>query len=177
MKALKSTTMLVTAGLAALAAFGTSTAAAHSSDRDGRACTNGRVPVEVRGNPGAIRATEAGDAYIFHNRRGWHLRMRHKGSDELIFTGTISTGDGKKVAWRGFRLESHDSVLLSPDKTSLTFQFKNYGHIDGLDLRMNCSAKVTFDLQVAGAAMAPERIHLGRNRVAASSNPITFDRS
>jgi hypothetical protein len=174
MKAARST-VAIAAGVAALAAFGSGSAMAGTSHHGAR-CATGDLPAGVIGNPGAIRATAAGDAYIWHNGNGWHLRVRHAGSSKLVFTGTIATGDGKTIRYHRHRLERNDTVALSPDRTSLTFTMNNYGHVDGLDLKMDCSAKVTFDLKVAGTQMTTDRIHLGRARVDALASPVVIER-
>ena len=126
----------------------------------------------------ALRATRAGDVWIWHNRDGWHLRLRHQGSTKLTFTGTIKSNDGKALDVRGFRLEKKhgDMFSVSADKTTVTFLFNNYGGFDGIDLNMHCSASVTFSLSAANAVMNPDRIHLGKARIAAFTSPVTIDR-
>ena len=97
---------------------------------------------------------------------------------KLTFTGTITSNDGKPITARAYHLEKKhgDTFSVSADKKMVTFLFNNYGGLDGLDLNMHCSASVTFSLSVAGAAMNPDRIHLGRGRIAAFTNPLTIDR-
>ena len=144
-----------------------------------RGCATGHVPSSVQGQSGrALRSTAAGDAFVWHNRNGWHFRVRHNTSTKMTFTGTIKTNDGKAIDARAYRLEaSHgDTFSVSADKTTLTFLFNNYGALDGLDMNMHCSASVTFDLSVNAAPMNPDRIHLGRRRIEAFSNPLTIER-
>ena len=144
-----------------------------------RGCAAGHVPASVQGQSSrALRATRAGDAFVWHNRNGWHLRVRHAASTKMTFTGTIKTNDGKPIDVRAYRLEaSHgDTFSLSADRTTVTFLFNNYGALDGLDLNMHCSASVTFSLSVSDTLMNPDRIHLGRKRIEAFTNPLTIDR-
>jgi hypothetical protein len=142
-------------------------------------CAAGHVPGAVQNQSSrAMRATRAGDAWIWHNRAGWHLRLRHKGSAKFTFTGTITSNDGKPISARAFHLEPKhgDTFTVSADKKMVTFLFNNFGGIDGLDLNMHCSANVTFSLSAAGKLMNPDRIHLGRARIAAFTSPVTIER-
>jgi hypothetical protein len=142
-------------------------------------CATGHVPAAVQGQSGrAMRATRAGDVWIWHNRAGWHLRARHHGSTKLTFTGTIKTNDGKPIDVRAFHLEpQHGDVFsVSADKTTVTFLFNNFGGYDGLDMNMHCSGSVTFSLSASAVLMNPDRIHLGRKRIEAFSNPLTIER-
>ena len=111
----------------------------------------------------ALRSTRAGDAFIWHNRNGWHFRVRHNNRTKMTFTGTIKTNDGKPIDARAYRLEAKhgDTFSVSADKTTVTFLFNNFGALDGLDMNMHCSGSVTFDLSVNAAPMNPDRIHLG----------------
>ncbi len=174
---------IIALGAIALVAATAPTASAVTPPEETRVapCATGHLPSAVKGNPGSRamrRVTRAGDAFIYHNGAGWHLRMRHRGSDKLTFTGTIRTNDGKEINPSAYRLEpGHgDEFTLGPDKTSLTFTFNNYGGIDGLDMTMNCSADVTFELSADGSEMNPDRIHLGRRRIEALTNPVTIER-
>ena len=149
------------------------------NEETGHGCAAGHVPGAVQNQSGrALRATRAGDAWIWHNRNGWHLRLRHKGSAKFTFTGTITSNDGKPIDARGFRLEPKhgDTFTVSADKKMVTFLFNNFGGLDGLDLNMHCSANVTFSLSAAGNLMNPDRIHLGKARIAAFTSPVTIER-
>ena len=142
-------------------------------------CAAGHVPGAVQNQSGrTMRASRAGDAWIWHNRNGWHLRLRHKGAAKFTFTGTITSNDGKPIDARGYRLEAKhgDTFTVSADKKTVTFLFNNFGGLDGLDLNMHCSASVTFSLSAATAVMNPDRIHLGKARIAAFTSPVTIDR-
>ena len=102
--------------------------------------------------------------------------MRHNNATKMTFTGTIKTNDGKAIDARAYRLEAKhgDTFSVSADKTTVTFLFNNFGALDGLDMNMHCSGNVTFDLSVNAAPMNPDRIHLGRHRIEAFSNPLTI---
>jgi hypothetical protein len=173
--------MIAIAGAIALtaAAAPVATARTPANEEPARGCATGHVPNAVQGQSGrAFRSTRVGDAFIWHNRNGWHFRVRHNNTTKMTFTGTIKTNDGKPIGARGYRLEaSHgDTFSVSADKTTVTFLFNNYGGLDGLDMNMHCSGNVTFDLSVNAVPMNPDRIHLGRRRIEAFSNPLTIQR-
>jgi uncharacterized membrane protein len=174
--------MIAIAGALALAAAAAPAASAKApapEETAARGCAAGHVPGSVQNQSRrALRSTRAGDAFVWHNRNGWHLRVRHNTSTKMTFTGTIKTNDGKPIDVRGYRLEKQhgDVFSVSADKTTVTFLFNNYGGLDGLDMNMHCSASVTFTLSVGTALMNPDRIHLGRKRIEAFSNPLTIER-
>jgi hypothetical protein len=175
--------IIAIAGAVALTAVAVSapvaSAKAPRNEETARGCANGHVPASVNGQSSrALRSTRAGDAFIWHNRQGWHFRVRHNNAIKMTFTGTIKTNDGKAIDARAYRLEaSHGDVFsVSADKTTVTFLFNNFGGLDGLDMNMHCSGNVTFDLSVNAVAMNPDRIHLGRRRIEAFSNPLTIQR-
>ncbi len=173
--------MIAIAGAVALtaAAAPVASAKAPANEETAHGCATGHVPNSVQGQTSrAFRSTRVGDAFIWHNRNGWHFRVRHNNATKMTFTGTIKTNDGKPINARAYRLEaSHgDTFSVSADKTTVTFLFNNFGGLDGLDMNMHCSGNVTFDLSVNAAPMNPDRIHLGRRRIEAFSNPLTIQR-
>lgn len=177
--ALLGVTTAVTAAAAIAVPMAGAKAPAVANEETAAGCAAGHVPGAVQNQSGRpLRATRAGDAWIWHNRNGWHLRVRHKGSAKFTFTGTITSNDGKPIDVRAYRLEAKhgDTFSVSADKTQVTFLFNNYGALDGLDMNMHCSASVTFALSAAGAVMNPDRIHLGKARIAAFTSPVTIDR-
>ena len=174
--------MIAIAGAVALTAAAAPVASARvpaPEETAKRGCAAGHVPASLQGQSSrALRATRAGDAFVWHNRNGWHLRVRHAARTKMTFTGTIKANDGKPIDVRAYRLEAAhgDTFTLSADKTMVTFLFNNYGGLDGLDMNMHCSASVTFSLSVGDVLMNPDRIHLGRKRIEAFTNPLTIDR-
>ncbi len=173
--------MIAIAGAVALtaAAAPAASAKAPAPEETGKGCAAGHVPSSVNGMTSrALRPTRAGDAWIWHNRNGWHLRARHHGSTKLTFTGTIKSNDGKPLSVRAFKLEKkHGDVFsVSADKTTVSFLFNNYGGYDGIDINAHCSASLTFTLSANAALMNPDRIHLGKRRIEAFTNPLTIER-
>ncbi|MDE3075082.1 MAG: hypothetical protein KGJ86_06600 [Chloroflexota bacterium] len=116
-------------------------------------------------------------AYIWHTdgpNHGWHVDTTDpRGSGAHEYTGTITT-DGKFTDVHLARPEADDSVTVTGDGT-LTFDFKTYSGIDGVDFRDASGHKLTFALYEDGQLMAPNDIHLGlRHRRHPDSNPFTL---
>jgi hypothetical protein len=178
MKLMRTTAALVgVAGVASLAAAGGSAAMATTTTppaKDPATCASGHVPRWVRGNPGRLVATRAGDVWIWQNN-GWHIRVRHHGKAKMVFGGTVTVAD-QLMTFKPFRLEKGDSVTLSGDSKTLQFTFNNYGHIDGIDINAHCASQVTFDLTVNTAPINPDRVHLGHGRLAALTVPVVISR-
>jgi hypothetical protein len=173
--------IIAIAGVVALTAAAAPGASAKAlrAEETARGCATGHVPGAVQNQSNrALRSTRFGDAFIWHNRIGWHLRVRHNNRTKMTFTGTVKTNDGKPIDARAYRLEAkHGDVFsVSADKTTLTFLFNNFGALDGLDMNLHCSASVTFSLSANAAPMNPDRIHLGKHRIEAFTNPLTIDR-
>jgi hypothetical protein len=148
------------------------TSAAPASDSP--QCTSGHVPRSVRFAPARLIATRKGDAWLWY-RNGWHLRVRHKGSAHVVFTGHITVAD-QTMSFKPFRLEANDSVTLAGDAKTLDFTFNNYGHLDGLDIDAHCASQITFDFTFQGAPMNPDRVHLGTRQLPALTMPVVISR-
>lgn len=174
--------MIAIAGAVALTAGAAPVASARvpaAEEASTTSCAAGHVPSSVNGMTGRVlRATRAGDVWIWHNRNGWHLRARHHGKAKVTFTGTIKANDGKALDVRAFHLEKkHGDVFsVSADTTTVTYLFNNYGGYDGLDINAHCSGSLTFTLSASAALMNPDRIHLGKRRTEAFTNPLTIER-
>ena len=65
---------------------------------------------------------------------------------------------------------------VSPDRRSITFLFKNYGGIDGVDFRTRCAPSVKFAFQSDGKATRTSRIVIGRNNHHPRNNPFSIHR-
>jgi len=162
----------VTAGLTLLSPATASAAPAFRAETTPASC--GVLPAEVKGAPHLKAGSPAQDA-IYHDGRGWHLRVTKERSARLVFSGTITSS--APIRYERRRLERNDRVLLSSDRRTLSFRFTNVGYIDGIDFRTACAQSLTFSLQ-AGNSQAPlNRIGLGRSGAHPTSNPFTVSRS
>ena len=136
-------------------------------------CDDGHWPTTVQGRPRFAAGSPAGD-YLWHDARGWHLRVTHVGSRRVVFSGTISAD--QPITVNGVLLEKNDHFTLSADKLSLSYRFVNYGRIDGLNFRTACASSVTFLGKVAGHDLGVRRIWIGHHRRHPLKNPFTISR-
>ena len=110
-----------------------------------------------------LHAGAKGGDYIWHDARGWHVRVTHHGSGKVIFAGKIVSSAPMTVT--PFRLENRDGITLSADKLTLTYRFRNYGRIDGFDVKTNCAQRLVIASSMAGHKLPVGRIWLGRQGV------------
>jgi hypothetical protein len=105
----------------------------------------------------------------------FRIRVTHRNDNRKTFSGQLST-TGVFVKAHAVRLEKGDVFQVSPDRKSITFLFKNYGGIDGVDFRTRCAPSVKFAFQTNGNATKPSRIFIGRNNHHPRNNPFTIFR-
>ena len=146
-------------GLLAPAATLAATAPAGASDgASTTACTGGAWPFSVQGMPPLHAGSPAGD-YIWHDATGWHLRVTHVGSYGVGFSGTIRAN--KPLHVKGYALETGDTFTVSADRLTVTYRFRNYGHLDGLDFTTECATRLAFGGRMNGALLPVRRIWVG----------------
>lgn len=134
----------------------------------------GTLPRAVQGDP-LVRAGQAGFAYLFHDTRGWHLRVTHPGTAKAVVSGTITASNGISRL-HAYRLESGDVVRIS-NGTTLSFRMTNTGHLDGVDFSAECSRTMRVNVRVNGTEATPRQVFLGAHRVHPSTVPFTVQRS
>ena len=134
------------------------------------ACPDTHWPASVQGRPKNLHVGSRGGDYVWHDRNGWHLRVTHHGKRKVVFTGTIVSTAPMRV--KAVKLEKHDTFTLSADKLTLTYAFKNYGKIDGLDIRTACAQQLDISGTMAGTPLPVSRIWLGKRHVHPLSNPF-----
>jgi hypothetical protein len=137
-------------------------------------CTDGHWPLAVQGVPTLFHAGAAAGDYIWHDVYGWHLRVTHRGTGRVVFSGRIVSSAPMTAA--PFRLEAGDWISLSADRLTLTYRFVNYGAIDGVNIRTACARRLTFAGYMSGVKLPTTRIWVGRNNHHPLSNPFTVPR-
>ena len=150
----------------------TTTAAAPTADTTG--CDTGSLPAVVRGAPAAFRAGLPRGYWTWHDATGWHLRVTHATTEQMVFSGVINAS--RPLTATKVRDERHDVVRLSADHKTAAFRFTNYGAVDGLDLVAHCSGRVSFSLWVDGHRITTDRIMLGRTLAHPATNPFAVIR-
>jgi len=162
--------------LAGTAVLATSQAAVAAKPKTCTVVTDdGHWPAYVNGQPAGIDPHTTGAIYMWHDKNGWHIRVTHRTNNKRTFSGQITTG-GKLVDVKPVRLEKNDKFVVSADKHSVTFLFKNYGFIDGLDFRTACAPSLSFGFQSDGKTSPTSRIVIGKGATHPASNPFVINR-
>ena len=110
---------------------------------------------------------------MWHDGDGWHIRATHRTTNKRTFAGQLSTG-GTFAKVHAVHLEKSDSLQVSNGGHNITFLFKNYGHIDGVDFRTHCAPSISFAFQSDGKP-APAEQDRDRSRRCASGERSVHD--
>lgn len=146
-------------------------AASTTTTVDEAACT-GHWPASVQGKPSVYQAGARAGDYLWHDSRGWHLRVTKVTSAKAVFSGRIRSDKPLSVA--GVALELGDTFTLSADKLTITYRFANYGHIDGLDFRTACANRLGFAGSMNGTLLPTSRIWIGASGRHPLQNPFVI---
>jgi hypothetical protein len=136
--------------------------------------TDDHWPQWVQGKPDGVDPNTTAATYMWHSD-GWHIRVTHHTTNRRTFSGQLST-QGEFANVSPVRLEKGDQFQVSADKHSLTFLFKNYGKIDGLNFHTHCAPSIQFAFQSDGNTTPTRRIVIGRNNRHPQNNPFTVSR-
>jgi hypothetical protein len=159
-----------------LVATGVCAAAVLSVSAPAQAATSscGTLPSQVQGNPD-VRAGQDGAAYLFHDSKGWSVRVTHASSKGSVVTGTI-TATGLIGHVSTFHLEKRDAVRLSNGGHTLQFRLVNVGHLDGLSFTAECSKSMRVAIGVDGKGASTQAVYLGAHRLHPASVPFAIER-
>ena len=169
------TLCLVGVALTATPLVATSAPAAAQTPSSCQQVTDDHWPPWVQGRPDGIDPHTTAATYMWHDRNGWHIRVTHRGDNRRTFSGQLST-KGEFANASAVRLEKGDQFQVSADKHSLTFLFKNYGGIDGVNFHTHCAPAIQFAFQSDGRTTKPSHIVIGRHNRHPKSNPFTITR-
>ena len=163
-------TSLAAAGQAAGVKPATSSKAASCLQQDDR------WPAWVQGRPAGIDPRTTAATYMWHDGGGWHIRVTHRTNNRRTFSGQLITSGGF-TGVRPVHLEKSDTFQVSRDKHDITFLFKNYGAIDGLDFFTHCAPSIQFSFQSDGKTSPSSKVVIGRGASHPASDPFTISRS
>lgn len=135
---------------------------------------DGRWPASVQGKPVMFASGARAGDYLWHNARGWHLRVTKASSTRAVFTGRIRSD--KPITVTGVLLEKGDSFTLSADKLTLTYRFVNYGRVDGLDFTTACVERLVIGGSMNGVKLPIGRIWVGARGHHPLQNPFVIRR-
>lgn len=161
-------------GLAlAMLAPGAVAAATPTTTGDDVGCA-GHWPTSVQGKPATYQAGARAGDYLWHDARGWHLRVTKGTSVQAVFSGRIHAN--KPIRATGIALEAGDRISLSADKLTLTYQFVNHGHVDGIDFRTACADRLQVGGSMNGVLLPTSRIWIGAKGNHPLQNPFVINR-
>lgn len=176
------TTLLCTAAALALgagalavpAAAGATTLSASSS---ASACDKAPWEAEVQGPPAGFHAGSPGGDYLWHDSRGFHLRVTHgKNHDRRIYSGVITSSAPMKID--PVKLEKGDTAKLSRNHRSLVFVFADHGYIDGVNFHTYCASTLTVSkLHVGNRNLGPKQVYLGATKAHPATVPFRVHRA
>jgi hypothetical protein len=129
----------------------------------------------VQGFPTGFGAQSPGGDYLWHDAKGFHLRVTHKGTAKVVYAGTITSPVTLHMA--PVKLEKGDVATLSADKKTITFKFNDFGFIDGIDFTTDCAPWLKVSALTAnGKALPTGRAFLGAHRKHPSKIPFIVHR-
>ncbi len=166
--ALVSTTLMTTGGSASASAA-TPKATSCSIQPDDN------WPGWVQGRPSGINPLTTAHIYMWHDGDGWHIRATHHNTNLRSFSGQLSTS-GKFAKVHAVHLEKSDQFSVASDGHTISFVFKNYGYIDGVDFRTHCAPSISFAFQSDGKTAPASKIIVGKNSAHPRNDPFTINR-
>jgi hypothetical protein len=169
---------LATAGLTTLAAPANAATTAASAAPAARAAACDKAPWadRVQGAPDGFTAGVRGGDYLWHDAKGFHLRVTHKGDNRVVYSGVITSPTPMRID--PVKLERGDVAKLSANHRSLVFAFADYGHIDGVNFHTDCAATITVsNLNADNAKLTPDRVYLGDAKAHPPHIPFTVHRN
>jgi hypothetical protein len=162
---------LVVGLVAPASAFAATPTVAATDGSTATACTGGAWPWSVQGAP-AFGAGSAAGERLWHSPTGWHLRVTHPGTYLAGFSGTIRAN--KPLHVTGYRLETGDAFTVSADGLSVSYRFKNYGALDGIDFTTECATRLGVSARMNGALLPARRIWVGHTGRHPLGNPFVI---
>ena len=98
-----------------------------------------------------------------------------KGAPEHVAGQVIDVTKDGKMTVRDDNGQTHQ-FQVSKDHHSVTFLFKNYGKIDGVNFHTHCAPSIKFAFQSDGKTTPPNHIVIGKHNAHPQNNPFTVNR-
>lgn len=163
-----------TAGLAA-AATGLA-APAGASTPTPSTCDKAPWEATVQGRPAGFGAGSPTGDYLWHDQRGFHLRVTHVKHDRRVYSGVIHASAPMRM--ERVRLEKGDKAVLSHNRRTIVFWFANHGFIDGINFHTDCATQLTVSrLHVGTHRIATDHVYLGAAKAHPAAVPFTVHRT
>jgi len=130
----------------------------------------------VQGFPTGFGAQSPGGDYLWHDAKGFHLRVTHKGTEKVVFAGVITSP--VPMGMEPVKLEKGDVATLSKDKKTITYKFNDFGFVDGIDFHTACAPWLRVSgLTANGKKLPTGRVFLGAHRKHPSAIPFVIHRN
>jgi hypothetical protein len=131
-----------------------------TSSATATSCSDGHWPAAVDGRPTQLAPGAAAGVYLWHDGAGWHAFVTHPGHQKVTFNISV-TSQAKLVATRA-RDEHDDVVLEHNDDHTATLHAQNFGYLDGMNFRTDCSPRIVVSGTVEGRPLTPSDVFVGR---------------
>jgi hypothetical protein len=132
-------------------------------------------PAYTQGRPAGIDPHTTSAIYMWHDSGNWHIRVTHRTNNLRSFSGQLTTA-GTFTGVHAVHLEKSDQFQVSKDKHAISFFFKNYGAIDGIDFATHCAPSIRFALQSDGHTSPPSKIVIGHSATHPATDPFEITR-
>lgn len=113
-------------------------------------------------------------AYVWHDSDGQHVRFTTVENKVVRqFSGKVC---GKDItALTPVRTDVGDGIRVGPEGHCVMFDFKTNAGVDGFDFRMP-DGDIAYDVNIDGAPLPVNKIHIGSAGVSPKNNPFTLNR-
>ncbi len=169
--------LLTTGAALAMGAIGLAVpAAAAATTPSAAACDKAPWAAKVQGAPRGFGAGSPSGDYLWHDSRGFHLRVTHGGThDQRVYSGQVTSSAPMKID--PVKLEKGDTVKLSANHRTLVFVFANRGYIDGVNFHTYCASSLAVSrLHVGSRNLPASHVYLGAHRAHPAHVPFTVHR-
>ena len=139
------------------------------------ACAETGWPAWSEGRPASFKSGARWGEYLWHTSNGWRLRVTKPGTLLRTFSGKI-VSDVEMIV-TSYHLESNDHWTLSADKKTLTYRFRNYGNVDGLNIKADCATRLWVRGSRSGVKLPVGRIWIGHDGHHPLTNPFEILRT
>lgn len=122
-------------------------------------CHQGTWPAEADGRPVGLKAAAPAGLYVWHDADGWNAAVTHENKERMVFRGTIKASGKIESVER--RTERADRSKVNHHHNTVSFEFNNFGGVDGLVFKTACSRKITFSGSINGKRLTADQVFIG----------------
>jgi hypothetical protein len=168
----------VAIGIGAVLPAGASTPSTSSAPSASAAatprCDDGHWPIVVDGRPTQLAPGATAGLYLWHDSDGWHAFVTHPGHDKVEFRITVHS-ESPLTATEA-RDEHDDAVIERNDDHTATLRADNFGYLDGMNFRTDCSPRVVVSGTIDGQALTAAQVFVGHGNHSPDQVPFVVTR-